>query len=97
MGRHVDRHVSGCEDGPKGDGPRGWDPFIYVYVCIGVCEGVRPDLGDCGRTQRTSLGRRRSKGVARLGRRQRDGPGDEPHNVRSHRVSVARCNNTLKS
>ncbi|KAJ0911073.1 hypothetical protein HanRHA438_Chr06g0259241 [Helianthus annuus] len=33
-----------------------------MYVCIGVCEGVRPGLGGCGRTEATSLGGRRSKG-----------------------------------
>ncbi|MFS8013307.1 hypothetical protein Hanom_Chr14g01331321 [Helianthus anomalus] len=86
MGRHIDRHVSGCEDWPKGDGPRGWgmNPFIYMYVCIGVCEGVRPCLGGCGRTKRTPPGRRRSKGVIRLGQRREDGPGDKPHTVWSN-------------
>ncbi|MFS7953561.1 hypothetical protein Hanom_Chr07g00620141 [Helianthus anomalus] len=89
MGRHVHRHVSGCEDGPKGDGPRGWgmNPFIYMYVCICVCEGVRPGLGGCGRTKRTPHHRRRSKGVARLGRWQGDGPEDEPHTFQSMSLS----------
>ncbi|MFS7904694.1 hypothetical protein Hanom_Chr01g00039101 [Helianthus anomalus] len=49
-----------------------------MYVCIGVCEGVRPGFGGCGRTKRTALNRRRSKGVARMGRRQGDALGTGP-------------------
>ncbi|MFS7976497.1 hypothetical protein Hanom_Chr10g00893111 [Helianthus anomalus] len=57
MDRHVDRHVSGCEDELKGNGPRGEDEPLYIcmYVCIGLCEGLRPGLGGCGRTKRTAL------------------------------------------
>ncbi|MFS7992605.1 hypothetical protein Hanom_Chr12g01084311 [Helianthus anomalus] len=54
-----------------------------MYVCIGVCEEVRAGLGGCERTKRTSLGRRWSKRVARLGRWQGNGPGNEPHTVPS--------------
>ncbi|MFS8028632.1 hypothetical protein Hanom_Chr16g01512771 [Helianthus anomalus] len=53
-----------------------------MCVCIGVCEWVRPGLGGEQRTKGTSLGRRWSKGVALLGRRQGDRPGAVPNTVR---------------
>ncbi|MFS7926499.1 hypothetical protein Hanom_Chr04g00297771 [Helianthus anomalus] len=49
-----------------------------MYVCIGVCERVTPGLGGCGRTKRTSLGRRRSKGWQGLGGGKGMGLGTSP-------------------
>ncbi|KAJ0736263.1 hypothetical protein HanPI659440_Chr11g0441521 [Helianthus annuus] len=38
MIRYVGVYVSGCEDEPKGDGPRVWGcASIYVYICMCVC------------------------------------------------------------
>ncbi|MFS7981834.1 hypothetical protein Hanom_Chr10g00955621 [Helianthus anomalus] len=58
-----------------------------MYVCIGVCEGMRLGLGGCGRTMRTWLWRRQNKGVEVFRRRQGDGHGDKPHTFQSNKDS----------
>ncbi|KAJ0520622.1 hypothetical protein HanIR_Chr10g0461431 [Helianthus annuus] len=61
------------------------DEPLYMYVCIGVSEGVRPGLGGCGRTKRTALDRRRSKGWQGWGGGKGMGLGTSPIPSRLHK------------